>query len=55
VNIYSNVVHENSSSFFPPAYAEPLLSCYLTPTRSITDRGASHLRILAFPFEMRSL
>jgi len=31
VNIYSNVVHESSSSFLALAYAEQLLSSYLTP------------------------
>jgi hypothetical protein len=35
VDIHSNVVHENSPSFLPPAYApESLLSCYLTPPLS---------------------
>src|SRR5207245_418195 len=32
VNIYSNVVHESSSSFLALAYAEQLLSSYLTPS-----------------------
>jgi hypothetical protein len=38
VNIYSNVVHESSSSFLAPAYAEQLLSSYLTPL----DAGKRH-------------